>query len=666
MNKIVSRLRLVAVILVLFLAGFFLWEVFRPVTTIDKLAAIIHLEDSRELSEELRQYLEDGNPKVRARAALAIGRIGDKQAGQLLMGMLEDSVWNVTSTAAFAIGLTGNKDLAMPLLDYANECPAAIAVTAVEAAGRLADSSMTEEIFQILTFLNHPSPNIREAAIMALFRAGARETTSQVLNSLENETDNIVKNAGLYMLSRFHVPEAFDFFVYYLGNPNPYLRKLAVRGLSRTKLTEADKYLNIALNDVNRYVVAQAISSISSGRKKASAENLRHKLKTEQDEKLIVALINALHQLADSTGVEIARKRSAERLSPNITAATVNYAVSILKDRAYNYVDSLSREDDQTIKSACAEALAEIDKKNVVPRLVVLFKDNNPSVRATAFTSLVEVNSDNINFYIDQALYDSDYVVNALAVDKIGKWKISKYLPALHTIMLRSPNINVDLRRSLIDAMQSFVVEEPRDSLAMEILRIGLVDPDYVVRRDAHEIQKKLPSSLQKTVTSLTAKTRISKAKIKRSLNKYETNPFATIVTSKGEIEIVLYFDKAPLTVLNFIDLAERGFYEDLSFHRVIPGFVVQGGDPRGDGWGGTDYYIRCEYSDEPYKRGTLGIATSGKDTGGSQFFFTLMPQPHLEGRYTVFGQVLYGMEVVDSIVEGDVIKNIHIYRKSR
>ncbi|UCC45883.1 MAG: peptidylprolyl isomerase [Candidatus Zixiibacteriota bacterium] len=157
------------------------------------------------------------------------------------------------------------------------------------------------------------------------------------------------------------------------------------------------------------------------------------------------------------------------------------------------------------------------------------------------------------------------------------------------------------------------------------------------------------------------ARDRIRPRQIKRAINKYVVNPYAVVTTSKGTFEFEMYFDVAPLTVLNFIDLAESDFYDGLTFHRVVPDFVVQGGDPRGDGAGGPDYLIRCEYSSEPYRRGTVGIATSGKDTGGSQFFVTLSPQPHLEARYTVFGQVLEGMEVVDELVVDDVIEQIEI-----
>ncbi len=106
-----------------------------------------------------------------------------------------------------------------------------------------------------------------------------------------------------------------------------------------------------------------------------------------------------------------------------------------------------------------------------------------------------------------------------------------------------------------------------------------------------------------------------------------------------------------------------NAFYSGLTFHRVVPDFVIQGGDPRGDGWGGPDYFIRCEYSDKPYLRGTVGVATSGKDTGGSQFFITHSPQPRLTARYTVFAQVISGDEVIDAIVKGDVIEKVIIQR---
>ena len=122
-----------------------------------------------------------------------------------------------------------------------------------------------------------------------------------------------------------------------------------------------------------------------------------------------------------------------------------------------------------------------------------------------------------------------------------------------------------------------------------------------------------------------------------------------------------LFSADAPNTVLSFERLARRGFYDGLTFHRVVPDFVVQGGDPRGDGSGGPGYTIRCEINSHHYGRGAVGMALAGKDTGGSQWFVTHSPQPHLDGRYTCFAQVESGLDVIDSLQEGDQILSIDI-----
>ncbi|TFH02846.1 MAG: hypothetical protein E4H13_00770 [Calditrichales bacterium] len=135
----------------------------------------------------------------------------------------------------------------------------------------------------------------------------------------------------------------------------------------------------------------------------------------------------------------------------------------------------------------------------------------------------------------------------------------------------------------------------------------------------------------------------------------------AILITSRGEVTFSLHPEIAAATVSNFIYLAKKGFYNNLSFHRVVSDFVVQGGDPRGDGWGGPGYAIPCEYTSTPFKRGTVGMATAGKDTGGSQFFICHSEQPHLNGRYTVFAEVVSGMDIVDLLDIDDKILKIII-----
>jgi peptidyl-prolyl cis-trans isomerase B (cyclophilin B) len=139
----------------------------------------------------------------------------------------------------------------------------------------------------------------------------------------------------------------------------------------------------------------------------------------------------------------------------------------------------------------------------------------------------------------------------------------------------------------------------------------------------------------------------------------------ARIVTSRGTLSLRLYPDDAPLTVHNFARLARQGYFDDKVWHRVVPDFVVQDGCPRGDGWGGPGYTIRCEINSLRYGAGALGMALSGKDTGGSQYFITHSPQPHLDGGYTVFGRLRDGWDVLQRLVPGDRIVSVRVIEGS-
>ncbi len=135
----------------------------------------------------------------------------------------------------------------------------------------------------------------------------------------------------------------------------------------------------------------------------------------------------------------------------------------------------------------------------------------------------------------------------------------------------------------------------------------------------------------------------------------------AIIESNKGNIVLELFEKDAPNTVANFVKLINKGYYNGLKFHRVIPDFMVQGGCPTGNGTGGPGYAIKCEINPRKHQAGTLSMAHAGKDTGGSQFFITHSPQPHLDGVHTVFGQVIEGMDVVNAIRQGDVMKQVKV-----
>ena len=138
---------------------------------------------------------------------------------------------------------------------------------------------------------------------------------------------------------------------------------------------------------------------------------------------------------------------------------------------------------------------------------------------------------------------------------------------------------------------------------------------------------------------------------------------FAVIKTDRGDVRLRLFADKAPMTVANFVNLAERGYYDGLKFHRVIRGFMIQGGDPTGSGRGGPGYRFGDEFHPDlrHSKAGILSMANAGPGTNGSQFFITHGPTPHLDDRHSVFGEVVSGQEVVDAVAQNDVMKKVEI-----
>ena len=140
-------------------------------------------------------------------------------------------------------------------------------------------------------------------------------------------------------------------------------------------------------------------------------------------------------------------------------------------------------------------------------------------------------------------------------------------------------------------------------------------------------------------------------------------NQTAVITLERGgEIRMEFFPEDAPRTVENFVGLAKKGFYNGLAFHRVVPGFVVQGGDPKGDGTGGPGYTVKAEFNNQKHVRGSVAMARSQHpDSAGSQFYICYGPTPHLDGQYTVFGRVTAGMEHVDKIKQGDRMTTVAI-----
>jgi cyclophilin family peptidyl-prolyl cis-trans isomerase len=197
---------------------------------------------------------------------------------------------------------------------------------------------------------------------------------------------------------------------------------------------------------------------------------------------------------------------------------------------------------------------------------------------------------------------------------------------------------------------------------ARPVLTRALGDKDWAIRLRAAELLRTLDPGQAAEPVRPAPPTPVPEVNALDALIAPPVTPVAYIDTEAGIIEVELAVLEAPRTVANFIALSAKGFFNGTPIHRVVPDFVVQDGDPRGDGEGGPGYTIRDEINQRPYLRGTVGMALDWADTGGSQFFITHSPQPHLDGRYTVFGQVRAGMDVVDGLTRWTVIRSIRVW----
>jgi peptidyl-prolyl cis-trans isomerase B (cyclophilin B) len=292
-------------------------------------------------------------------------------------------------------------------------------------------------------------------------------------------------------------------------------------------------------------------------------------------------------------------------------------------------------------------------------------------VRTAALESLAKVQTERpevllagiprgfIPSIIGEAAKDSDFVIAATASGLLGEFPSPESLAALVTAYESSSGEGAtEIQKTALSSLTTILATIPANDAVLAVVSSALDSPDVRVRLAGRETAMvtghfegdSLPSeeSLKATIPA----TIHHRAQPAVTLTIPSTKIKCT--TNRGVFIIALDAEIAPNTCATFLDLIEKGFYDDLTFHRVVPDFVVQGGCPRGDGWGGPGYLIRSEWSDHTYARGVVGIAHDGKDTGGSQFFVTLSAQPHLDGRYTIFGKVISGMEIVDQLEKED------------
>jgi cyclophilin family peptidyl-prolyl cis-trans isomerase len=325
--------------------------------------------------------------------------------------------------------------------------------------------------------------------------------------------------------------------------------------------------------------------------------------------------------------------------------------------------------------------LADVQHKTAL--LLMRAEDPRAAVAEAALSALADVDDSRVNAVLRRALGRDDPGVQAAAAGAIASRSADKSrrddaaIPVLTKAVRELDNgVAIEARVASIEALGSLARSAEPSPLPKDATQSTTLawlapamqplarDPAFAVRQAAraallHEptllerfdagVPPAFPGGFDERVADALARNRERKA------------TGLVVVTDAGEIRIDFTGAPAPIAQAVFADLAASGYFDGLVFHRVVPAFVVQGGDPRGDGYGGPGFVIPCERSNLRYERGAVGVALAGKDTGGSQFFIAHNREPRLDGRYTIIGQVSQGMEVVDQILPYDVIQRVEV-----
>jgi cyclophilin family peptidyl-prolyl cis-trans isomerase len=320
-------------------------------------------------------------------------------------------------------------------------------------------------------------------------------------------------------------------------------------------------------------------------------------------------------------------------------------------------LSSLDPDPDWFVRNALAEALGRLPEGQGVARLQTMLTDRDPRVVASVLRALVAAKAPGMDRILLDRVRAFDVVSRLAAIELLADLKATAAVATL-TEAYRSATggDGYVMRTALLNALNAIDPASARP-LAQEALH----DPEWALRLKASALLRAQGVSDSSAEIRPAPVLPIGDAQW-GALITPQFSPHAYIDTDKGTIEIEMAILDAPLTVSNFVRLARIGFFDGLPMHRVVPDFVIQGGDPHGDGEGGPGYSIRDELNELPYLRGMVGMALDGKDTGGSQFFITHSPQPHLDARYTAFGRVVSGMDVVDRIQPWDVIRRVRIW----
>lgn len=583
----------------------------------------LRLEHRRDAAS-LEAWARHPDPGERRGAARALGRVQSWGSVDVLIDLTRDSV--AGEEAVFALGQLGfaeNPDESAARRAIGHLVGMPRSAKAVEAIGKLLSAAPDEGgLAALLEASRDPAPAVRAQAASALMRAFSdRERPEEVVRALIRLTGDdraeVRMRAGV-ALTRPADPRAAGAFANLVRDPDRWCRMMGSRGLGRLK-TGAEM-LRGACGDPDPLVRAEAVAALG-----ALGARVPEAALSDASFHVRAAAVRALGPQAD---FESAWK------DPSRTVR-LEGVLALGKRRGVAKLTELAKHEDPWVRAKAAEAagLVGIEGAEVLRALAA---DPEERVRA----AVVEAAPSDAAELVLRGLSDPGISVRGSAISALAERKDPGTLkPLLDCYRASMAREWIEAREGIVEALSG--IEGGREPLE----GIAESDPASSVRAKAARALGRAPAA------------RPQDPDRPELLGvRFERNPRVVLETEKGRMVLECFAAEAPVHVANWVDLVRRGFYDGLTFHRVVANFVIQGGDPRGDGWGDAGYNLRDEIDTVPFERGVLGMPKAGKDTGGCQIFITQMPTPHLDGRYTAFGRVVEGEEVIDRIEVGDRI----------
>lgn len=598
------------------------------------IAQLLRYEDRREYDAAVFDRLADGTEEVRRRVAMAAGRIGDSSAVGLLTRLLDDDPSTaVRADAAFALGELG--DTSRPVIGSLREAVPAgwvpprndetdVVVEVVHALGKLGSFEARAMVADALRSA-HPggSENGRRVAAEALlamwrFQEGPGRVTA-VVRYLDLD-DAALRWRAAYALMRLGTAEGVPRLLGALDDEDHRTRAFAARGLAAELVDSA------GIRDTATFALTAALA--------------------DEHPHVRINAVRALGAYGDDAPADRMAALVADE-NPHVARAAAEALAAMPERAAVALRLALARSDRPfAVRAAAARTLAAVEPDTVTAQLEA-WAEGDFVARYAAARSLAAVGWDRAAPLVRRLVSDPDPRVAVAATSAAGGMAADTAAPEAQGRELLGLLVGVardEQRRPAIVALRGLEPLLEPDDLALLRSDVGLEGAD-----DAE------PEARSTAFYEDVVRTYVAPALAGRD------RPRARIRTLRGEIDVELLSEEAPLTVHNFVRLASDGFWDDGVWHRVVPNFVLQDGAPAGDPGGGPGWSIRDEINRVRYTRGTMGMALSGPDTGGSQWFITHSPQHHLDGGYTVFGRVVGGMDVADAVLQGDPILSIRI-----